>query len=87
MFWLNVFSICVKFHVRFSLQCRYVHFFFHFSYADSEAYNTVESENFFDAEAGVYLQLPNDGLNFDEDSDAEEGNDPQHFSSPTYCKS
>ena len=62
-------------------------FFFHFSYADSEAYNTVESENFFDAEAGVYLQLPNDGLNFDEDSDAEEGNDPQHFSSPTYCKS
>ena len=35
-------------------------------------------ENFFDAE--VYLQPPNDGLDSDEDSDSEEGTDPQHLS-------
>ena len=50
----------------------------HFSYTAGEVYDTVESESFFDA--GVYLQLSNDGLNSDKDSYSEEGTDTQHFS-------
>ena len=69
-------NFCVKFHVPFSLQCRYVHFLFHFSYI---VYKIFESENLFDIEA--YLQPPNEGLNSDEDSGSEKRTDPEHLSS------
>ena len=71
-------DICVKFQVLSFLQCRCIHFLFHISYTASEVYDILESENLFDAEE--YLQSPNDGLNSKEDSDSEEGTDPQHLS-------
>lgn len=51
----------------FLLQCRCIHFLFHFDYIACEVYDILESEKFFTTE--VYLQPPNDGPNSNKGSD------------------